>query len=161
MDYNSRRLWSPHFTFKKEEIMKSLQKFLLVGILSMLILGAGESEQDPAIGWNTPSPKLAFKDSYTLAGISLARIEFEIYTTADVLVAEISAEDANGITPELRGFVLPIYADLEALPNEAIYWAQGRVIDTDGNTSEWSPKFWFSKNWRTLPPPTGCVLLRN
>ena len=126
-----------------------------------MILGAGESEQDPSAIWNTPTVKFAFDDVYTLAGISLARIEFEIYTTADVLVAEISAEDANGITPELRGFVLPIYADLEALPNEAIYWAQGRIIDTDGNTSSWSPKLWFRKNWRTLPPPTGCVLLRN
>jgi len=127
----------------------------------MLILGAGESEQDPAIGWNTPSPKFVFDDTYTMTGISLARIELEIYTTADVLVAEINVTDSNGITPELRGFVLPIYAYLEALPNEAIYWAQGRVIDTDGNISEWSPKLWFSKNWRTLPPPTGCVLLRN
>jgi len=141
--------------------MKSLQKFLLVGILSLMILGAGESEQDPAAGWNTPTLKFVFDDLYTVAGISLVKLELEIYTTADVLVAEINVADSNGITPELRGFVLPIYADLEALPNEAIYWAQGRVIDTDGNTSEWSPKFWFSKNWRTLPPPTGCVLLRN
>ena len=141
--------------------MKSLQKFLLVGVLSMLILGAGESEQDPSAIWNTPTVKFAFDDVYTLAGISLARIELEVYTTADVLVAEINAEDATGITPELTGFALPVYADLEALPNEAIYWAQGRIIDTDGNTSSWSPKFWFSKNWRTLPAPTGCVLLRN
>ena len=141
--------------------MKSLQKFLLVGILSLMILGAGESEQDPSAVWNTPRVKFAFDDSYTMDGISLARIELEIYTTADVLVAEINVADSNGITPELRGFVLPIYADIEALPNEAIYWAQGRVIDTDGNISEWGAKLWFRKNWRTLPPPTGCVLLRN
>ena len=141
--------------------MKSLQKFLLVGVLSMLILGAGESEQDPSAIWNTPTVKFAFDDTYTMAGISLARIELEVYTTADVLVAEINAEDATGITPELTGFALPVYADLEALPNESTYWAQVRIIDTDGNTSGWSPKLWFSKNWRTLPPPTGCVLLRN
>jgi len=141
--------------------MKSLQKFLLVGILSLMILGAGESEQDPSAIWNTPTVKFAFDDVYTLAGISLARIELEVYTTADVLVAEINAEDATGITPELTGFALPVYADIEALPNESTYWAQVRIIDTDGNTSGWSPKLWFSKNWRTLPPPTGCVLLRN
>jgi len=141
--------------------MKSLQKFLLVGILSLMILGAGESEQDPSAIWNTPTVKFAFDDVYTLAGISLARIELEVYTTADVLVAEINAEDATGITPELTGFALPVYADLEALPNESTYWAQVRIIDTDGNTSGWSPKLWFRKNWRTLPAPTGCVMLRN
>jgi len=141
--------------------MKSLQKFLLVGILSLMILGAGESEQDPSAIWNTPTVKFVFDDVYTLAGISLVKIELEIYTIADVLVAEINVEDSNGITPELTGFALPAYSYLEALSNESTYWAQVRVIDTDSNISEWGAKFWFSKNWRTLPPPTGCVLLRN
>jgi len=130
----------------------------------MLILGAGESEQDPAIGWNTPSPKLAFADVYTSEGYVLTSIMCEIISTDDVVISTIITSNPIAVAhDDFPGpaFIIPIRADMEVLPNEAVYYARAKITDSNGNTSEWSPKLWFRKNWRTLPPPTGCVLLRN
>ena len=145
------------------KVRKELMYALFFGMMAFFLFGFDYTQweytkEDPAPVWNTDTVKFSFDDSYTAGGTELMMAEIEILDENETRVLMIE-EDLTGATPEDGMFIIPCRQYWEQVA-DGLYGARGRVYDTDGNASPWSETRWFKKQWRPVPAPGGCYLLR-
>jgi hypothetical protein len=141
---------------------RALSRLALGVFFALLVLGAESAvpvvphagtEADPDLVYNSPTVAIVWTDTYTPAGVVLARVDVEVSTSAGAYVSEWHLLDgwsaADGV---LRASI----RDHATTLANGVYQIRARVWDTYGNASAWSEPYWISKQWRTIPSPGGC-----
>ena len=136
-------------------MLRSISYLLIVGLFVMLLMGAGATQADPALVYNTDTVAVVFDDTYTTATppVTIVRIDVEVLSTSGAPVAVWQL--ATGWSLVDGAWKVPIRTLAATLANGE-YQVRARVWDAYGNASGWSETMWVSKQWRTLPSPGGC-----
>lgn len=136
-------------------MLRSISYFLIVGLFVMLLMGAGATQSDPCLVYNTETISIVFDDVYTSAipPVILARVDVEVLSATGAPVAMWQL--TTGWSLVAGAWKIPIRTLVSAMAN-GDYQIRARVWDGYGNVSAWSETLWVSKQWRTLPTPGGC-----
>jgi hypothetical protein len=131
------------------------RKIILALVFAMLILGAGATQSDPCLVYNTDTVSVVFDDTYTTATppVTLVRVDAEVLSAAGAPVTVWQL--TTGWTLVDGAWKIPVRTLAATLAN-GDYQVRVRVWDAYGNVSGWSETMWVSKQWRTLPTPGGC-----
>jgi hypothetical protein len=136
-------------------MLRPLAYLLTVILFAMLVVGAGATQSDPALVYNTDTVAVVFDDTYTTATppVTITRIDVEFITPTGMPVAMWQLSTGWSLVD--GAWKIPIRTQAATLAN-GDYQARVRVWDAYGNASGWSETMWVSKQWRTLPVPGGC-----
>jgi len=132
--------------------MNHVLRVLFLCVFSVLVFGAGATQDDPFIVPKRDSLTLTWDNVNTMP-IVLGTLK--ILNPADVEVLEFSAVPACDAVAKTCSLLL--YEHVKDLPN-GLYQCVLRVEDNIGNQSPWSAPCWFDKQFRDLAPPGGCIL---
>jgi len=134
---------------------RSISYLLLTILFAMLVVGAGATQSDPCLVYNTETISIVFDDVYTSAipPVILARVDVEVLSAIGAPVAMWQL--TTGWSLVAGAWKIPIRALVSTMAN-GDYQIRARVWDGYGNVSAWSETLWVSKQWRTLPAPGGC-----
>jgi hypothetical protein len=134
---------------------RSISYLLITILFAMLVVGAGATQSDPALVYNTDTVAVVFDDTYTTATppVTITRIDVEFITPTGMPVAIWQLSTGWSLVD--GAWKIPIRTQAVTLAN-GDYQARVRVWDAYGNASGWSETMWVSKQWRTLPTPGGC-----
>ena len=135
--------------------MRKLQHFLLCVIFAMLVIGAGATQSDPCLVYNSETVAVVFDDIYTTAipPITFVKIDVEVLSSSGVPV--VTWQLTTGWTLSDGAWKIPIRSLAATLAN-GDYKCRLRAWDAYGNVSPWSVTMWVSKKWIDIPAPGGC-----
>lgn len=136
-------------------MLRSISYLLIVGLFVMLLMGAGATQSDPALVYNTDTVAVAFDDTYSTATppVTLTRIDVEVLSATGTPVAVWQLTTGWSLVD--GAWKVPIRTLAATLANGE-YQCRVRVWDAYDNVSAWSEVMWISKQWRSLPVPGGC-----